>query len=104
MGSTIGWFQQLYNAVLANWNQLGSGLSPAALAFVAICAMLGVLVLGVLICRSLPSKAPPVFEGVPLVGGIIKFLKARLANGLHPLCPMAPRALVAWALVTCKAA
>ncbi len=26
-----------------------------------------------LISNSLPSKAPPVFEGLPFIGGIVKF-------------------------------
>eukprot|EP00891_Asterochloris_glomerata_P008191 jgi/Astpho2/8191/e_gw1.00120.216.1_t len=45
---------------------------PAAYAAFTLGVVLSVIVLR-LISNKLPSKAPPVFEGLPFIGGIIKF-------------------------------
>lgn len=39
-------------------------------------ALLALLVLRV-ISNSLPAKSPPIFEGTPFIGGIMKFVKVR---------------------------
>ena len=50
---------------------VGTGIALLALIFLR------------LISNSLPAKSPPIFEGTPFVGGIIKFIKVRPV--LHPL-------------------
>lgn len=50
---------------------VGTGIALLALIFLR------------LISNSLPAKSPPIFEGTPFVGGIMKFIKVRPV--LHPL-------------------
>lgn len=38
-------------------------------AFLLVCSVLR------LITNSLPSQSPPVFEGIPFVGGVVKFIQ-----------------------------
>ena len=33
-----------------------------------------------LITNRLPSQSPPVFEGIPFIGGVLKFVQASLAS------------------------
>lgn len=54
----------------------------------------GVALLALVILRfisnSLPAKSPPIFEGTPYIGGIMKFIKVG-ALGLCHLPPGKPR-------------
>ena len=47
---------------------------PLLYALATAIALLALLVLR-MISNSLPAKSPPVFEGTPFVGGIMKFVK-----------------------------
>lgn len=39
------------------------------------------LVVARLVMNSLPGKTPPIFEGIPFIGGLIKFTKVRIMAG-----------------------
>ena len=54
---------------------------PAAYAAFTLVVVLSVIALR-LISNKLPSKAPPVFEGLPFIGGIIKFAQVTLCDAL----------------------
>ncbi len=54
---------------------------PAAYAAFTLVVVLSVIALR-LISNKLPSKAPPVFEGLPFIGGIIKFAQVRPCDAL----------------------
>ena len=47
---------------------------PLLYALVTAIALLALVVLR-MISNSLPAKSPPVFEGTPFIGGIMKFVK-----------------------------
>ena len=54
---------------------------PAACAAFTLVVVLSVIALR-LITNKLPSKGPPVFEGLPFIGGIIKFAQVRPCEAL----------------------
>ena len=54
---------------------------PAAYAAFTLVVVFSVVALR-LISNKLPSKAPPVFEGLPFIGGIIKFAQVRPFDAL----------------------
>lgn len=43
-------------------------------AFLVVCSVLR------LIANRLPSQSPPVFEGIPFIGGVLKFVQVRDAD------------------------
>lgn len=55
-------------------------LPPAALYVVGTLVFLLAVALLRFTSNHLNAKAPPVFEGIPFVGGIIKFVQARLRS------------------------
>ena len=56
------------------------GLPPAALYGIGTLVFLLAVALLRFTSNQLNAKAPPVFEGIPFVGGIIKFVQARLRS------------------------
>ena len=54
-----------------------AALPPAALYLVGTVVFLLALAALRVITNQLSTKAPPTFEGIPFVGGIIKFVQAR---------------------------
>jgi hypothetical protein len=48
--------------------------SPVQLVLVGAAVLFAAAVLGRLIFNGLPSKRPPVFEGIPFIGGLLKFI------------------------------
>ncbi len=52
---------------------LGQAVSGTQLALGAIIVLVSVIV-GRLLQNSLPGNRPPVFEGVPFIGGLMKFV------------------------------
>lgn len=59
-------------------------MAPGSLSPVALGALLGVAaLLAALLSRiaaaAFPGSKPPVFEGIPFVGGLLKFAKASAA-------------------------
>ena len=64
-------------------SQIDAGVRglPLALlyALATAIALLALLVLR-MISNSLPAKSPPVFEGTPFIGGIMKFVKVCTAS------------------------
>lgn len=54
-----------------------AALPPAALYLVGTVVFLLAIAALRLISNQLTAKAPPVFEGIPFVGGIIKFVQVR---------------------------
>ncbi len=47
------------------------------LAFFVVCSVLR------LIANRLPSQSPPVFEGIPFIGGVLKFVQVQDAGHAH---------------------
>ena len=64
---------------------------PLQLAVGAVVLLLTLLV-GRVLSNALPGKAPPVDEGIPFVGGLIKFSKVRgLGRWVQASCPSSRR-------------
>jgi len=52
---------------------------------IAVIAVFGAILFGRQMARGMNPKAPPTFEGIPLIGGILKFAKVRKPSLAH-LC------------------
>ena len=52
------------------------------LAFLVVCSVLR------LIANRLPSQSPPVFEGIPFIGGVLKFVQVRDARQVRTARPL----------------
>ena len=77
---------------LARWQAYAAQLDQVALAYahrvldalpkpvvfvIAVIAVFGAIIFGRQMARGMNPKAPPTFEGIPLIGGILKFAKVR---------------------------
>ncbi len=60
---------------------LPQALPPSLLAAAFTVAALALVVVARLVHNSLPGSAPPVFEGIPFIGGVLKFVKVQCARG-----------------------
>ena len=59
---------------------------------VGVVVLLLTLLVGRVLSNALPGKAPPVDEGIPFVGGLIKFSKVRgLGRWVQAACPSSRR-------------
>ena len=65
------------------------GLPPALLAAGAVVVVALALLVHRLVSNTFPGKAPPVDEGIPFVGGLIKFSKVRWRAHPGPCCTLA---------------
>lgn len=73
MADYTAWARGIDQAVFGSIEATIAGLPRPLAALLALAAILGMLAFGRLVLRGLASKAPPVFEGVPFIGGLIKF-------------------------------
>lgn len=69
------WARSLDQRVLGGLDAAFANMPKPLVALVAIASLLGVLVFTRYLVRCIANKAPPVFEGVPFIGGILKFAK-----------------------------
>lgn len=69
------WARSLDERVFGGLNTTFANMRKPLVALVAISAILGMLVFTRFLVQSIANKAPPVFEGVPFIGGILKFAK-----------------------------
>ena len=58
---------------------------PLLYALATAVSLLALLTLRI-ISNSLPAKSPPVFEGTPFIGGIMKFVKVWLDSSVSDSC------------------
>ncbi len=72
------WAQRLDNAVAGAVHGLIDQLPPPMLYGLIGVALMGILGFGRLMLQGFATKAPPIFEGVPFIGGILKFAKVRI--------------------------
>jgi hypothetical protein len=56
-----------------------SALPPLQLAVLGALAFVALAFAGRLVQRNLPGKSPPILEGVPFIGGLLKFAGVRAA-------------------------
>jgi hypothetical protein len=92
------WARSLDQRVFGGMDAAFSDMPRPLVVLVAIASLLGMLVFTRFLVRLTAKKAPPTFEGLPFIGGILKFAKARLllltqsrtrtsANRLWLTCP-----------------
>jgi len=62
---------------------MGSEWAPLPLAAAVASVAVSVLILLRLASNNLTGNAPPVMEGIPFIGGLLKFIKVR-ADPLDP--------------------
>ena len=74
----MNWAQRLDNNVAGYTHGVIDGISPPMLYSLVAVALVGVLIFGRLMMQNFAGKAPPVFEGVPFIGGILKFAKVQI--------------------------
>ena len=73
----VDWAQRL-DQTAAGWaNGVIGSLPQPLLALVAAAAIFGMYLFGRMVVQGL-TTAPPTFEGIPLIGGILKFAKVRM--------------------------
>ena len=86
-------------AFLERWQAYTAKLDQVALAYadavlealprpvvllIAVIAVLGAIMFGRQMARGMNPKAPPSFEGIPLIGGILKFAKVQTVGAACP--------------------
>ncbi len=69
--------KQLDQTALAYTDAVLDALPKPVVVLIAVFAILGAILFGRQLARGMNPKAPPTFEGIPLIGGIIKFAKVR---------------------------
>lgn len=74
----MNWAQRLDNNVAGYAHGVFDNLSPPMLYSLVAVALVSVLIFGRLMVQKFAAKAPPVFEGVPFIGGILKFAKVQI--------------------------
>jgi hypothetical protein len=59
---------------------LGGGAPSAAVVLLAVLALFSVLLITRALSNAFPGSKPPIVEGVPYVGGLLKFAKVRVLD------------------------
>ena len=72
--------KQLDQIALAYTDAFLDALPKPVVALIAAFAILGAILFGRQMARGMNPKAPPTFEGIPLIGGILKFAKVRIRH------------------------
>ena len=80
-----GYAAQLDQMALAYAQRVLDDLPKPVVFLIAVIAVVGAILFGRQMARGMNPKAPPTFEGIPLIGGILKFAKVRKPP-LAPLC------------------
>jgi hypothetical protein len=75
------WARSVDQRVFGGMDAAFSDMPRPLVALVAIASLLGMLVFTRYLVRLTAKQAPPTFEGLPFIGGILKFAKV----GLLPL-------------------
>lgn len=73
---------QLDVVVFGHLNTTFSALPKPIVGLIALVSVLAAIILSQRIVRGLSTRAAPVFEGIPLIGGMIKF--ARVCSRSKP--------------------
>lgn len=68
---------------------VASGFTPVQLSVLLAVAAVITLFVGRVVANRLPGKTPPILEGFPYVGGLIKFSKVQLASPTAAACSIA---------------
>ena len=71
------WAAQLDQVALACAHRVLEDLPKPVTFLIAVFAVFGAIIFGRQMARGMNPKAPPTFEGIPLIGGILKFAKVR---------------------------
>lgn len=76
-GDYTAWASSIDQAIFGGLNDFVGSLPKPLVVLVALASVFGLLVFSRLVVQMTATKAPPVFEGVPFIGGILKFAKVR---------------------------
>ena len=74
---------QLDQMALAYANGVLDALPKPVVFLIAVCAVLGAILFGRQLARGMHPKAPPIFEGIPLIGGLLKFAKVKQPSAIE---------------------
>lgn len=72
-----GFGSSIDQAVFGTSDDFFARLPKPLVALVALASILGLLAFSRMVVQMTATKAPPVFEGVPFIGGILKFVKVQ---------------------------
>lgn len=82
------WAQRLDGSVANYLHGLVDQLPAPMLYGLVGLALVGLLIFGRLLANSFATKAPPIFEGIPFIGGILKFAKVPAPAHLLTVSPL----------------